>query len=744
MSTNDHSKLINRNEPGQHLAKSINYAGVALNVVLDNIKADVAQRPTTPEVAAEYYNKTEMDAQLLAKAGTDHGQLDNRDAPGQHPASAILYDGDALDTQLDSLRTDIADRPTTAEVAAGYYDKGDIDTQMAAKAGLDPVTATRNGLATPELHTFSAYSDNGWTEMNVSLPCAGAIGLQSDKVVPGRRYLIGFVSPKAFESGDVVYINGKTARVRMADGAVAPDGLFASGVQKMACLDTTDPDDYVLTFDADPRGTDVSGFLDAACSTSGTRHTLAIPNFVAPYPDFFTVRTVMDADYLAGNEFVIGSDIFTARTSANDAAPDRSAVAGAIAEITFDTARGLAFFRKGVGDQTGKPGHGWNISVGGETPVADGIHIPDAVQPSKVYLGSVPKFSTPQVKQVAKGSLHSLILLASGKVLSCGYGGNGQIGRVGGSYFDLGFIPGLEDITAVSVNRHASFFLRSDGRVFSCGTNTYGELGRDVPQGNGGKPNLGMIPDLSNVVAISSGDRHSLFLCADGTVFSTGVNSDGQLGRITAPKSQYCVSTLGSISEIKERTVGIFACGRRSYFLLASNKVWACGSSTNGLLGHAMPSGDESTLNLAHASQLGSITKVSGSYHILFLMKDGTVYSGGDNTYGQLGRTTLNNMDNIAKIPGMNGIVDIATSDYDSFFIKRDGTVLTCGSNEKGVQGRVAGRGSCGSINLGTIPTLKAVSVCSQNNGTIFTATDGTLFFMWRGWKSPVGSGRIL
>jgi alpha-tubulin suppressor-like RCC1 family protein len=39
-----------------------------------------------------------------------------------------------------------------------------------------------------------------------------------------------------------------------------------------------------------------------------------------------------------------------------------------------------------------------------------------------------------------------------------------------------------------------------------------------------------LIPSFTNVVQVSAGESHSLFRLSDGSVYSTGLNTNGQLG----------------------------------------------------------------------------------------------------------------------------------------------------------------------------------------------------------------------
>ena len=85
-----------------------------------------------------------------------------------------------------------------------------------------------------------------------------------------------------------------------------------------------------------------------------------------------------------------------------------------------------------------------------------------------------------------------------------------------------------------------ALFLKSDGTVWSTGYNQYGSLGdgtivdRDVPVqavDASGDP-------LTQIIQISGGGAHTLFLQTDGTVWASGLNDRGQLGDGTIHRTQ--------------------------------------------------------------------------------------------------------------------------------------------------------------------------------------------------------------
>jgi len=68
----------------------------------------------------------------------------------------------------------------------------------------------------------------------------------------------------------------------------------------------------------------------------------------------------------------------------------------------------------------------------------------------------------------------------------------------------------------------------SNAPLWAWGLNSYGQLGNGTLS-NTNRP----VPMTNNVVAVAAGQRHSLFVKADGSLWATGDNYYGQLGNGT-------------------------------------------------------------------------------------------------------------------------------------------------------------------------------------------------------------------
>jgi alpha-tubulin suppressor-like RCC1 family protein len=187
------------------------------------------------------------------------------------------------------------------------------------------------------------------------------------------------------------------------------------------------------------------------------------------------------------------------------------------------------------------------------------------------------------------------------------------------------------------LTRGATRLFTTGARVTAWGDNSSGQT--NVPL------------DLSNVVAVAGGGRHSLALKSDGTVTAWGYNYYGQ---INVP--------LG-LSNV----VSVAGGGVHSLALLSNGTVVAWGAGGPLLTGS--PHYGQSIV----PGGLGNVIAVAaGAYHSLALRSDGSVIAWGYNGQGQ------------TNVPaGLENVVAIAARSVHSVALKADGTVTTWGIREK-------------------------------------------------------------
>lgn len=281
------------------------------------------------------------------------------------------------------------------------------------------------------------------------------------------------------------------------------------------------------------------------------------------------------------------------------------------------------------------------------------------------------------VTQVAAGFRHSLALQSDGSVWAWGYNLGGQLGD--GS-IDSRTSPlrlsAPTDAVQVSAGLLHSLARRRDGTVWSWGFNGDGQIGT----GNlNERRNPGAVPGLFGMTHVSAGLSFSLAVRSDGTVWAWGKNDDGQLGDGTTTRRQNPVQVVDV-----PRIVAVAGGTRHSLALAADGTVWAWGDQTSGKLGNGA--------NTAGAYRPGPVAGLSnviaiaaGSSHSAALRADGTVWVWGSNVLGQLGRTDWNIDQTLpVQLQGVTQAVSIAAGALHTVVVRSDGTVWTSGNNTEG------------------------------------------------------------
>ena len=128
-----------------------------------------------------------------------------------------------------------------------------------------------------------------------------------------------------------------------------------------------------------------------------------------------------------------------------------------------------------------------------------------------------------------------------------------------------------------------------------------------------------------------------------------------------------------------------------SLALRSDGTVWTWGENVYGELGNDTLSGSETPVQVLGSGGSGYLTGVVAiagiGFHSLALRSDGTVWAWGDNGYGQLGDGTTTNSETPVQVLGaggsgyLTGIVAIAGGMYHSLALRNDGTVWTWGYN---------------------------------------------------------------
>jgi len=291
--------------------------------------------------------------------------------------------------------------------------------------------------------------------------------------------------------------------------------------------------------------------------------------------------------------------------------------------------------------------------------------------------GSVSGEKFPHAEKISAGYTHSLEIKSDGTVWAWGDDRYGQLGDdvTRADKATPVQVSGISDIVAVSAGGYHSVALKSDGTVWAWGYDRYGQLGDDVTRADKATPV--QVSGISDIVAVSAGGYHSVALKSDGTVWAWGDDYYGQLGDGGRLRYRPAPVQVSGISDI----VAVSAGQSHSVALKSDGTVLAWGDDSDGQLGN-----DATLANKYIAVQVSGISDIvavsAGGYHSVALKSDGTVWAWGSDRYGQLGDdATRADKATPVQVSGISDIVAVSAGYGHSFAIKSDGTVWVRGEH---------------------------------------------------------------
>jgi len=141
-------------------------------------------------------------------------------------------------------------------------------------------------------------------------------------------------------------------------------------------------------------------------------------------------------------------------------------------------------------------------------------------------------------------------------------------------------VTGLNGAVGVGAGGGFSLAVKSDGTLWSWGKDTSGELGNDAILSN--QPTPVPVASLSGMVSVTGGNLHSLAIRRDGTVWSWGSDDFGQLGDDSRFAGQPTPVQVTGFSVVIAGASG----SDHSLAVNSDGTLWSWGRNTFGQLGN--------------------------------------------------------------------------------------------------------------------------------------------------------------
>lgn len=382
---------------------------------------------------------------------------------------------------------------------------------------------------------------------------------------------------------------------------------------------------------------------------------------------------------------------------------------------------------------------------------------------SILALGSLARGA--DVVSVWGGARATIVLKSDGTVWTWGANFDGKLG-IGADPNTLslssvpvevhgpGGVGFFNSVTAVMGGEIHNVALKSDGTVWAWGWNAFGQLGNGTTNDAWTPVQTGLtaVPPLTSVVKLGGRPYFTLAVKSDGTIWAWGMNQYGQMGNgtvnspLTTPQVTVPVMVSNSLPGGPINHPLQVTCGYQFGAALATNgTVWTWGSGTHGELGQGTPT---TSYKPAQVPGLTNIIAISGGwFHILALNSDGAVWAWGNNSKGELGDGTTANRSNAVQVLNVSNIVSVSGGDGHSSALAADGTIWKWGLNDVGELGNGTTNAGANSLPANILTDKfgagfsNVVMMAARDYHNIAVKADGSVWMWGANDRGQCGAG---
>ena len=198
-------------------------------------------------------------------------------------------------------------------------------------------------------------------------------------------------------------------------------------------------------------------------------------------------------------------------------------------------------------------------------------------------------------------------------------------------------------------------------------------------------PSIISLPTLGRVATISLGTAHALISDAAGRLFSFGEGGDGRLGLGQAFGT---VRTLTQVTALADKCVaGVAAGASHSLVFLDDGSIWTFGSNSRGQLGH--PSAVARAATPVCVDGVLAVTQVAAGFNLsAALTSQGRLLTFGQGNERGLGTGSRHDSNTPAAVLPERCIVSVAVGDGYMVAIDDEGKAFSWGYNSHNQCGR--------------------------------------------------------
>ncbi|MEP7706812.1 hypothetical protein ABKW31_22680, partial [Paraglaciecola sp. 25GB23A] len=275
-----------------------------------------------------------------------------------------------------------------------------------------------------------------------------------------------------------------------------------------------------------------------------------------------------------------------------------------------------------------------------------------------------------------------------------------------------------------------SIALDENSVLWSWGMNRLGQLGNGESGFYLTESSPIIVKPESTWKSIASGTAHNLAINSDGTLWAWGANYQRQLGADTSGHilTPTKISTDNTWTQVSASGSWGSTPSGQNFALKVDGTLWSWGNNSYGQLGHGYGADSIQELPTQVGIDTDWFSVAAGRTHTIAIKTDGTLWAWGSNSLGQLGLGSANNGSYIS--PTRVGVdtswTQIVAGDSFTLAIKSDGSLWSWGANNSGKLGHGTLENKTTPVQVGVKKDWRTVK--AGDNHVIAIKFDGTLW----------------
>jgi alpha-tubulin suppressor-like RCC1 family protein len=285
--------------------------------------------------------------------------------------------------------------------------------------------------------------------------------------------------------------------------------------------------------------------------------------------------------------------------------------------------------------------------------------------------------------QVSAGCQHTAAVRTNGTIWTWGNNASGRLGdnTIADKSSPVSVVGGFTDWCQVGAGCAHTAAVRTNGTIWSWGINTSGRLGNNAIVTRSSP--VSVVGGFTDWCQVSAGDYHTAAVRTNGTIWTWGYNNSGRLGDNTIADKSSPVSVVGGFTDWCQVSAGY----SHTAAVRTNGTIWSWGVNAAGKLGDGTVAASSSPVSV-----VGGFTdwcQVSASSgHTVAVRTNGTIWSWGFNGSGRLGNNAVAASSSpVSVVGGFTDWCQVSASSGHTVAVRTNGTIWSWGCGSSGQLG---------------------------------------------------------